>query len=302
MSTTHSPQALIETPPVLPPDEKKYSSDQAAVVLSIPEPSQIIENVNRNSEPSNPHLSAFLNGTFPVQKRVFPDMTNRIPSVSSVSEISRVTAVITNINEDDTVRHEAIELLRRSNVSNLHEVLHQAFANERNSPRFRRFLAQHLGICLSADTVGAQYVLPILRNALNDECCEVRRESLLALAAYKDAVARSFCSKLIQQKDAPQEMLDAVIRAIFVFDDRKHTVDIREKLLHADEDVQIAAIYTLSCWNDVDSQVLFLKLGNSPVRRVASAAKSALLRMESNRNRNLEKPQIDKINSSIPDF
>ncbi len=146
--------------------------------------------------------------------RVSPDITSRIPRVRHEEDIPVVVSVLLDTEDDDTVRNEAANLLRRSGYSGLTDDLLKVLDDPKEGARFRAFCTQHLW--MNVEKAGPDERAKIgsaLHEALSDRHIPVRREALLALVRMRDPKGRETAVEWLLDEEA-DGLRDAAIRCV----------------------------------------------------------------------------------------
>ena len=227
----------------------------------------------------SPALEAFLNRD--AEARVTPDFNERIPSVTDPVQVAAVVYVLKDSTDEDTVRNEAMNLLRRSGFSRLDDVLLAVLDQPSEKERFRSFVVQHLGHELT--TVDGQdrkeRIANRLQRAMNDPQDSVRREALMALVEAGDSTA---LGSLISGLSDPScaGLRDLYIRFLLEQNNREAIPAIRKLANDPDEATRIAAIHALGKWRDENSRPLLSEALKSDQERTRRAAELALNRLD----------------------
>ncbi len=213
-------------------------------------------------------------------ERVTPDITSRIPSVRHEEDVAAVGAVLKDSQDDETVRNEVANLLRRSGYRRLTDDLVAVLENPEEGQHFRAFCIQHLWMNVEKaapderDTIGSK-----LREAITDRHVPVRREALLALVRMRDPKGEETAVEWLTAEKA-DGIRDAAIRCVRELGLREHTPTIRKYLRDGNEVVRIAAIVTLSQWGDEESRPAIEEAAKSKSFRLRRCAKMALKRLD----------------------
>ena len=210
----------------------------------------------------------------------FPDMTSRFPAVTDPIDQAALAKVLEDAHDDDTVRNEVANLLRRSNYPGLDDSLLRVLKNPEEKERFRAFAAQHLGDMAQMQNK-KDTVVPELRKLLEDPHFAVRREALLALVRLKDEKGKETAVKWLKE-DSPDasKSRDLTIRCVRELGLKEYLPEVRELGKSPDEATCIAALVTLSEWRDVESRPLFESAAQSRVVRLQRAGQAALKHLE----------------------
>lgn len=221
-----------------------------------------------------PELAAFVN-RHSSAPRVTPDLHNRIPSLSDPKDIAAVASVLTDHRDDDTVRHEAAELLRRSGYKGLTRDLTAILDSPDENERFRSWAVQHLGQNALATPRDKKVIVPVLKDGLADRHPAVRRESLLALHRLNVPAASSTAQEWLHAQDS-ESVRDLAIRVVRERDLREELPRIRELAASPSVVTRIAALVTLAEWGDSDSRDLMEEAAASDTPRLKRCGEMAL--------------------------
>ncbi len=208
--------------------------------------------------------------------RVTPDITSRMPKLRHKEDVRAVAFVLRDTTDDDTVRNEAANLLRRSSYAGLGDDLISVLDNPNEGPRFRSFAVQHLWQGATEASGGERSrIVEKLREALEDRDVPVRREALLALVRLGDEAGKEAAVRWLMAEGG-EGVRDAAIRCVRELDLREHASTIRRFLRDENEVVRVAAIVTLSQWADEESRPAFETAAESDSVRLRRAGKLAL--------------------------
>jgi hypothetical protein len=211
--------------------------------------------------------------------RVSGDITSRIPRIKNPKDMAAVISVMLNLDEDDAVRNEAANLLRRSDCADLTDALTKVLDNTEDNDRFRSFAVQHLWQNVTSGRSGGRArVAARLREALADRSVAVKREALLALVRLGDSKGRETTERWLRAADA-DGLRDAAIRCAYDLGLREHIYSIRKHLKDENEVVRIAAIVALSQWGDRRSRPAFEEAAKSESVRLRRCGEAALKRL-----------------------
>lgn len=232
----------------------------------------------------NPHLRRFVDRRCN-QSRVPPDISSQIPTVSLPREVDAVIGVLRDRLDDDSVRHEAAELLRRSEYNQLYQELFAILESSLESDRFRSWSAQHLGVLVNNDAVNSE-TKEVIAAKLNtvrvkDTGILLKRESLWALLCMHDPISVSETIRVLENPQSTDvRMLDLYVRGAHRLELKGSLVNIRKLASESkSEAVCLASIQALVHWNDQESIPSMKTLENSgsfPVRNAAHVALSKL--------------------------
>ena len=224
--------------------------------------------------PRDPSLRVLLDRN--AINRVTGDMPQRYPYIRYDEDVLRVVAVLKDIDEEQTVRHEIANLLRRSGYAELTNVLIGILDNGRETERFRNFAVQHLYLNYAdADNEKRAYLIKKFEKCLVDKHDAVRREALLSLHRTGQKGAKTIAEEWLM--DANESGVhDLAIRILREGNCREAVSQIRQFMAVAkDEAVLVAAIVTLGEWQDQESEsalTAFLETGTKRVQRASHLA------------------------------
>lgn len=263
------PEPAIETAPLEPEPAIVVKSTQ----IVSPEPEPIAKRVTPSG--CSPALAIFLDRT--AKERVTPDLNERIPMVTDADQIAAVVEMLKEATEEDTVRNEAMNLLRRSGYPKLADVLLSILDQAGEKERFRSFIVQHLGHELEvvSDSASKDRISSRLRIALDDAHSSVRRQALMTLADMKDPLAEKLVVSGIEDP-AWVGMRDLIIRLQLERGHKESISVIRSLVNDADEATSIAAIHALGVWRDEPSRSALEAAAHADQERTRRAAVAAL--------------------------
>lgn len=228
-------------------------------------------------------ISNLVDRSLPMSVRVPDDISTRIPNVANAEDIAPLVKCLMDVEDDDTARNEAANLLARSHYSGLFMTLSDILENPAESARFRSFAAQHLGEQVIRNDAGArQNVIAKLRELLADKDSVVRREALLALVRQKDGFAVQTSIQWLNDPHKDSDVMrDLTIRCVRELDLRDQIPTVRKFARDLNEVTRIAALTALSQWYDDDSRPAFLDAEKSKNPRIRNAGRAALERLSS---------------------
>ncbi len=232
---------------------------------------------------TNAQLAVFVDRRRSSDERVTPDLVQRLRTVVLPSDLAAVAAVLADPQDDDTVRHEAAELLRRSGYAGLTDALLSILASPAEGPRFRSWSVQHLGTNLEHPRLGERgRIRDALRGALNHVEVETRREALLALARAGDpAGAQTAVTWLADTGPAATATHAIAIRCVQeVLDRRDQLPVVRGYASDTDEEVRIAALVALSQWGDQTSRPACVTAAAAASPRLRRCGAAAVARLD----------------------
>jgi HEAT repeat protein len=188
-----------------------------------------------------------------------------LPAVEADEEIAAVVAVLLDHTDADTARHQAAELLRRSQWPGLSQALMQVLRNPEEQPRFRSWATQHLyNVHEVSDAVVQAEIAAALDGLVEDRDPEVRREALLSLSRIGSPAVVDAAVAWLGDSDDATEVSDLAIRILRENDARNHIDIVRGFADSSHQPSRIAALVTLSQWNDHASRPAMERAANLP--------------------------------------
>jgi len=184
--------------------------------------------------------------------------------------------VLTDVQDNDTVRNEVANLLRRSKCSDIAPALTKILDNPEEKPRFRSFAMQHLGgMVEEMDAESRQPFIAQIQTFLTDRHYQVRSQALQNLVRLKDPVGQQTAIKwLTNYQSVTTEALEkgTIIKQAI---ECVHSLELKEQIpairtYARDPNIVIAraAIVALADWHDEESL---------DAMKVAAASKDPLL-------------------------
>lgn len=223
------------------------------------------------------------------------DFHYQVDRVSDVAEVDAVVAVLRDRSEGDTIRHEAANLLRRSAYPELEQVLIDCLQHPDEQERFRSWAVQHLFMVFEERKAGdPNAAATLLAPLLDDPQPAVRREALLSLHRLDSAaLANPETPNVDVVATAARWLADptTVDLALRILREREATDYLPQvRAILADETAtppaRIAAIVTLSEWNDAASRDAIAQIAQLPDQpanfRLRRSAQMALERLVPN--------------------
>jgi hypothetical protein len=215
--------------------------------------------------------------------RLPTDFPELVPTVQSKDDIAAVLYVLLDASDLASIRNEAINLLRRSNVPHLETHLMAILDNPDEKERFRSFAVQHLGDMMveyieSTEISGMAQSGKIrdrLVTALSDNHLSVRREAVLALTHIRDPKVTAIIRSGLQDP-AWSEAHDLLIRCAYDANLSDLIPAIRPLAYDERTPVRIAALNALSQWKDIVSKPAFEEATRSTVVRIQRAGALAM--------------------------
>jgi HEAT repeat protein len=229
----------------------------------------------------NPALAAFVNRESQ-DERVTADIHVRLPKVEHPDDVKAVVSVLLDTQDDDTVRHEAANLLRRSNYPGLTADLLTVLQNPDEKERFRAFVTQHLWSQAEGAQVEARaQIVGELHDCLTDRHTAVRREALLALVRLNDPAGTETALKwFAEAKPETSGVMDLCIRVIRERDLREYLPAVRALIKSPNEDAARQAMVTVGQWGDQESRPLLEDAAKSTRPLLKRAADAALKKLD----------------------
>jgi HEAT repeat protein len=183
---------------------------------------------------------------------------------------------------DDATRNEVINLLRRSEFSDLNSNLIKLLSDEKESDRFKSFIIQHLGVSLLNDEnkTSREEIAIVLHTQLESKILVVKKESFLALLNVKDEVALKKMDAIFKS-NKEEDCLEIAIRFAFKLDLDKYKPNLRTYLKSTNKDVKLVAIHYLGEWKDEQSKDFFKECLKSEDLQIYQAGKLSLKLLES---------------------
>jgi HEAT repeat protein len=204
--------------------------------------------------------------------------------VKDERDLKALVQVLSDPEEDETVRHEIANVLVRSEYVGLQDALFRVLENPAEKSLFRGWAVQHLGKLLLDDKFPCdRQTLPArLRALLTDRHIEVRREALMALVKHNDPKAIEEVVKWLQAEGPEADrMRDLAIRCAHEKNMREHIPAIRGYARSTNDIIRIAAIVALSEWGDETSRPAFEDAAQSSTVRLRRCGQAALKRLDS---------------------
>lgn len=237
----------------------------------------------RVAEPRTPALAAFLDRSANLEKRLPNDFAEILPRVDRQEDLAEVRARLRDRTESDTLRHEAITLLRRSGDVALDQALVEIVRDEQESERFRRFAIQAIGTSiempLSNDPSEVSGLIATLEALSTHSSPEIQREAFDSLIK----AGRRPPEALMQALGNPSHahLHDLAIHALHESQERlsEPAVALLRGMAqpeHPNIDARIAAIYVLAQRRDDHSTPAFEAAHRSSEPRLQRAGAAAL--------------------------
>lgn len=234
-------------------------------------------------------LSSFVNPNLDLRDRIPADIATRVPEVTG-KDVKIVVSILKNNGENDVVRNEAANLLRRSRYSKLTDSLIEMLGSNEEGERFRAYCIQHLEKnSETAKHEEKEKIQQTIRSALKDRHIAVRREALLSLVNMRDPAGEEWAVRMLRD-DEGKDIRDLAIRCVKLRGKTQCIPKIREYLRDQNEAVRIAAIVALSEWKDEESVDAFKAAADSQSARLRRAGERALACMGLDR----KKPGVGK--------
>ena len=225
--------------------------------------------------------------------RIFTNMAARFPEVQHPEDFPALLSVLTDVKDDDTVRHEVAFLLMRSHCPDLVSIFFKILDSPEEQPRFRAFTMQYLFEMVqefSNQSATEQLLTAKMRASLDDKNFEVRTQALQNLCRLKDEVGLQTAVKWLDYsnyKPVSTEkteferatILKQAIEQIHAAGLKEHLDEIRQHVKDANAIIARAAIVTLADWKDTESLPLFQEAAKSSDPLLKSCAQTAIKKM-----------------------
>lgn len=232
---------------------------------------------------TRPALRAFIDPQ--AAERLPRDFDYQVDRVTDADEVAAVVALLRNRSESDTMRHEAANLLRRSDYEGLEQVLIDCLQHPEETERFRSWAVQHLFMVFAERQAdGPTAASALLAPLLDDPQPAVRREALLSLHRLDAPAGPDVVATAVAWLDDPATV-DLALRVLRERDARDYLPQVRAVLVDetAAPPARIAAIVTVSDWGDYQSRDALARLANLPDQpanvRLRRSAQMALERL-----------------------
>ena len=236
----------------------------------------------------DPKLAALVDRN--AKNRITSDMSSRFPQANK-DDFPALLSVVSDTQDGDTERHEAVELLKRSHCPDLPETLTKVLDNPAEGYRFRAFAMQYLGGLVpdaNSDPDGHQKAMDRMRSSLGDKDFQVRSQALQNLCRLKDPVGQETAVKWLGDykpiSDKPDfergDIIKQSIECVQNLGLKEHIPAIRQYAKDSNEVVRIAAIVCLSDWRDEESRPAFEAAAKSSNIRLQRCGQAALKRMD----------------------
>ena len=229
--------------------------------------------------------------------RLSSDIGARIPEASP-ADFPALLQVLQDSKDDDTVRNEVCNLLRRSHCPDVAQALTQVLDNPDEKARFRSFAMQHLGgVATDMDSGTRQPLVTKMEAALDDKHYQVRSQALQNLCRMKNETGIQTavnwleggykpCSPDAYANDKPLapefergEIIKQCIECVHDLGLREHIGTIRKLARDKNIVVARAAIVALAGWHDVESLDAMKEAAQSKNVLLARCGKAAVERM-----------------------
>jgi hypothetical protein len=197
----------------------------------------------------------------PTHERMPGNLSTLIPAVDQPEDIAAIANVARDTKDDDTIRNEALNILRRSQVTGLADLCWALLKIETETERIRGFFAQHLSACDDS------LAIPRLRILLADPHATVRREALAGLVRRDDRALDPHLADLMQRPDTA----DLAIEAAVQWNRRDLVAEVRRLAAHPEEPIRIAALLALGTWQDEASRGVIEAAASDPTARIQRA-------------------------------
>jgi hypothetical protein len=242
----------------------------------------------------DPVLKAFVDRESK-EHRVTGDIHVRLPKVTHPDDIKAVAGVLLDTKDNDTVRHEAANLLRRSNYAGLTQDLLTVLRKPEEKERFRSFVVQHLWSQARDRQDERPRIVDELHACLEDRHVAVRRDALLALVRLEDQAGVETALKWFgDAKPESEGVQDLCVRVIRERDLREHLPAIRKLIGSPNEDAARQAMVTVGQWGDRESRPLLEEAAKSTRPLVKRAADAALKKLDQDKAAPPQSPAVEE--------
>jgi hypothetical protein len=227
-------------------------------------------------------LSNVVDKRVPFDERVHGLTSGAVPEVKNQQDLDTLAKQLCDPKEDEVVRHEIVNLLFRSNYPELEPLLFKILKNPAEDQKFRAWTVQHIGGLLTnrGDIPVSPDLLNRVRKILTDRDLHVRREALLALSRANDPQTLEAVSGMLKSESPEFDgMRDLAIRIAQTKNLRDQIPLIHPYLTSTNDTLRIAAMDTLSKWQDQESRPAIetaLKEGSYRVKLCAQRALKTL--------------------------
>ena len=245
--------------------------------VPVPLPSKPLPHI----ETSNVSLRQFADKT--ATDRLPINFPAQVPLVTEPNDIQLALQVLRDPTDLDSIRNEAVNLLRRSHYQDLSQQLIEITNDPRERERFRSYAIQHLGDMMKEfregtaddDTNRAQIIRDHLAIALKDRHSMVRSEALLALTRERDPRAADLIRQGLREPPGtvPQDILIRCAKEAQLTD---LIPTVRPLAYSENQVVRIAAVNVLAQWKDEASRPAFEEANRSTIARIQRAGELAL--------------------------
>ncbi len=225
-----------------------------------------------------PMLGRVLDRRLRADQRIPPDITTRIPRLTSEKDVQAVLGMLRDRGDDLVARNEAMNLLRRSAYKpQLPEELVRLMKDPAETDRFRSYCLQGMMTCAMGEPDASKArVTELIEPYLAAPTVEVRRSALRALTLldHPKALELALVAYLNEKEDP--EIRVASIHTIGHFKKADAIPQLREVAAkEKNADIRVAVIAVLGQFKDEGSRALFeaaMKANSSGVRTAGKAA------------------------------
>lgn len=235
-----------------------------------------------NTEIADPTLRRFADRDLPLAQRAPDDLLNLLHDVQDEPSKALVRAILLDQTDDVVIRHEAANLLWRSEDALLVPVLLYVAFDPQEGDTMRGYAAQHLSNAVGSGLMSTEQCILAMASLLEQAPGrELEAEALLTLVRLGDAET----TKAVAQPNGrwitnhPTVVLQAWSESGSLTPDQEHAV---LALLESDDrSVALAAIGTVATLRLGAARDRLEAMGRSDVPSIARAARYALTRMPS---------------------
>jgi len=217
-----------------------------------------------------------------MDQRLAPILEQRLVAVDGEADREALHQVLLDPDDDDTIRHEVTNLLRRIDDPKVESLLNAVLDDRRNLERFRFFATQHLGEIYKEavekkKAADADRLRTRLRDLLaSDRHAYVRRQALLSLAQTKDQPALDEARRILRQEPDEHPLMDVACRVAGECRLEDSFAALRSKARSTVQIVRLRAVGELGSLKDAASREAFVEASQSTDRQIKAAGQAAL--------------------------
>lgn len=280
---------LLLLPVIVMNDENISQSDALSESIDNLEPSIHSRPLYQPPRVHNQLLADFVDRR--LSERVSADFHVRFPFLQHEKDLRAVASVLRDRYDNDAIRHEAAELLRRSQWPALLDELSSILDDPFEGERMREYVIQYYFLIAENSGPEAEQARFLLQERLDDQDAGVRRQALWALGRLNDAQAHQHAVASLYD-DTQVDLWDIAIRIIQVLDDRSHLDRLRIVAAQGPTTLsRIAALNLLTAWEDVSAKSISIDIlelpprpENERLRNAATVSLHRLAQIEDERN------------------